>query len=298
VRTIELESRWLRATILPDVGAKIYDLVHKPTGRAVLWHNPRIEPQPYPVDGLFDNYWCGGWDDAFPTCDAFSPYPDLGELRALRWKVDDATPNSATLSAYGPISPVHVTKRVSLDSDAAILRMSHSITNLGPKPLDFIWGTHPALNVSPGTILRIPARNAIVSEASCRAFGEPGERYDWPRLGAVDMSKVPDAGTGEYCGHYAVDLEAGWYEVEDTQTGCGFRLDFPVEICKVLWLWLNYGGYRGLYHVIVEPWTSIPVHLGEAIRRGTSLRLPPGGVFDVAVAATVYSREREGETTR
>ena len=73
------------ARVLPEVGAKIYDLIWKPTGRNILYHNPRIAPQVYPIESEFDNYWCGGWDDAFPTCDGCvfrnQRYPDLGELR-------------------------------------------------------------------------------------------------------------------------------------------------------------------------------------------------------------------------
>jgi hypothetical protein len=85
LRSLELENDWLQITILPDVGAKIYDLVWKPDGRNLLWHNPRVAPQMYPIEGVFDNYWCGGWDDCFPTCDACEyrgeSYPSLGEMR-------------------------------------------------------------------------------------------------------------------------------------------------------------------------------------------------------------------------
>jgi len=61
VQAVVLENDWLRASVLPEVGAKIYDLIWKPAGRNLLWHNPRILPQTYPIDGNFDNYWCGGW---------------------------------------------------------------------------------------------------------------------------------------------------------------------------------------------------------------------------------------------
>src|SRR5215469_14973993 len=86
VEAVVLENDWLRASVLPGVGAKIYDLIWKAAGRNLLWHNPRILPQAYPVDGNFDNYWCGGWDDGFPTCDPCDyrgeSYPGLGELRS------------------------------------------------------------------------------------------------------------------------------------------------------------------------------------------------------------------------
>jgi hypothetical protein len=47
--------------------------------------------------------------------------------------------------------------------------------------------------------------------------------------------------------------------------------------------------------VIVEPWTSYPVNLAEAVRGGTSRVLEPGANFDVEVKATVYTRQESWE---
>ena len=295
MRKIVLENSWFRAVILPDVGAKIYDLIWKPADRNLLWHNPRTAPQPYPIEAVFDNYWCGGWDDCFPTCDACihggEQYPSLGELRSLHWAVAAQNTLSADLSVCAPITPARVEKSVTLDAGAPVLRMRHRITSLGYKSFDFVWGTHPAWNVSPGDVLRVPATTGYVGEASCASLGVAGQRYDWPLMpvadGTVDMSRVPSA-SGEFCGHYAADLAAGWYALEDASTGSGVLMRFPVEICRVLWLWLNYGGYRGHYHVVLEPWTSRPVVLSDAVREGTSLRLEKGAVFEVEVAVTCY----------
>ncbi len=301
LRAVELENDWLRVTILPDVGAKIYDLVWKPTGKNFLWHNPRIAPQTYPVEGNFDNYWCGGWDDAFPTCDACEyrgeQFPNLGELRSVRWNVELARSEGGSaetrLVAYGPISPVKAEKSVLLDADSPLLRMRYEITNLGPLPLEFIWGTHPALHPDSDTILHVPARTGIVGQASHPRLGTPGERYSWPGLetpyGRTDMSRVQAAEAGIYCGHYTTDFQEGWYSVENTQTGEGFLLRFPLEVCPYLWMWLVYGGWRGYYHIILEPWTSYPVNLAEAVRNGSARRLGPGEKFTVEVRATVYT---------
>jgi hypothetical protein len=127
---IELETEWLRATVLPEVGCKIQSLVSKTTGRQILWQNPRVKPQPYPVDS-FDNYWSGGWDDGFPTCDACTHagevYPNLGELRSVTWTVDAFSAAGAQFSCFGPISPVRATKTVTLDSAAPVMRMGYRI---------------------------------------------------------------------------------------------------------------------------------------------------------------------------
>ncbi|MEW5980251.1 MAG: DUF5107 domain-containing protein [Acidobacteriota bacterium] len=301
-RAINLENEWLQITVLPEVGAKIYDFVSKRTGRNFLWHNPRIAPQPYPIEGIFDNYWCGGWDDCFPTCDPCElrgeHYPGLGELRSLHWQVDSTDSEGGDsvvrLSAFGPISPVRAEKTLILQNDAPVLRIRYEITNLGVLPVDFIWGTHPALQATGETTLRIPAQLGIVGEASAPKLGTPGQRYHWPSLEVegrvVDMSRVQHREAGIYCGHYVTQLTEGWYVVEDRQTGEGFLLQFPLDICPYLWLWLTYGGYRGHYHVIVEPWTSYPVSLAKAIAEKTNRCLQPGEKFTVELRATAFAR--------
>jgi len=303
VPAVVLESDSLRASVLPTVGAKIYDLVWKAAGRNILWHNPRILPQTYPIDANFDNYWCGGWDDGFPTCDGCDyrgeQYPALGELRSLKWQLkaaaEDAEKVFVTLTAYGPISPVRAEKTVTLMAKSPVLRMRYEITNLGPLPLDFIWGTHPALEAHENLILRIPAKTGIVGQATDPRLGTPEQRYAWPLLetptGVVDMSRVQSIEAKVACGHYALDLQAGWYAVEDSRTGEGFLLKFPHAECPYLWMWLVYGGWRGYHHIILEPWTSYPNKLADAVRQNTHRTLPPGERFSVEVAATLYRGE-------
>jgi hypothetical protein len=298
-----LESDWFRASVLPAVGAKIYDLVWKPTGRNILWHNPRILPQAYPIDGNFDNYWCGGWDDGFPTCDPCEyggeQYPGLGELRSVGWRVEAAGAAGeeafVKLSAFGPISPVRAEKTITLSADLPVVQMRYEITNIGPLPLDFIWGTHPALEAHENLILKIPAKTGIVGQSTDARLGTRGQRYAWPQLetqaGITDMSRVQGINAKMACGHYAADLEAGWYAVEDTVSGEGFLLKFPLEQCPYLWMWLVYGGWRGYYHIILEPWTSYPNKLADAVKQRTHCTLPPAGKFVVEVAATVYRRD-------
>jgi len=300
--TVDLENRWLKVRVLPEVGAKIYDLIWKPTGRNILWHNPRIAPQVYPIESEFDNYWCGGWDDAFPTCDRCvfrnQRYPGLGELRSLRWYVESACRRGSDaevqLSAFGPISPVKVLKAVTIEGHSPVIRMHSRIAHLGPMTVDFLWGTHPAVTVTEHSILRIPAKHGIVALCNQPSWGKAGQRYDWPILeaevGRLEMNKVQGIDANLCFGHYAIDLEDGWYAIEDTSSGEGFLLRFPLDKCPCLWLWLNYGGWRGLHHVILEPWTSVPVNLAEAYEQKTSRSLKPGEEFSVEISATVYHK--------
>jgi Domain of unknown function (DUF5107) len=292
LRVLALENDLLRLSVLPEVGAKLLTLVDKQSGRNLLWQNPRVRPQRFPIDANFDNYWCGGWDDAFPTADACDyggeSFPNLGELRSLEWNVDavegDQNTAEVTLTAFAPISPVKATKTILLKEDTLSVRFQ--LQALGPLPVDFLWGSHPALDISTGARLRIPAKTGIVSLSSDPSLGTPGEEYPWPMLNGLDMSRTQNVEAGVFCGHYATDLEDGWFAVEDDTQGIVFR--FPLAQCPHLWLWLVYGGWRGYHHAIIEPWTSYPVNLTTAVKEGRHRRLAPGETFDVTVQCTTY----------
>jgi len=302
LRLLQLESDSLAVTLLPEVGAKILTLVDKKSGRNLLWENSRIRPQRYPIDANFDNYWCGGWDDAYPTADACvhngEPFPNLGELRSLDWSVDCLESGSgkygdagevnvaiARLSAFGPITPVRATKTVTLRGQT--LSMQFELENLGPLPLDLLWGTHPAFAIETGTRLLIPARIGIVAQSNDPSLGAPGDTYAWPMLNETDMSVVPAFASGTHCGHYATQLEDGWFAVETN--GNGIVYEFPLEECPHLWMWLVYGGWRGYYHAVIEPWTGYPVNLAQAHEQGRTRQLASGGKFSVRVRCTTYA---------
>jgi galactose mutarotase-like enzyme len=288
LNVLKLENEWFALSVLPEVGAKILTLYDKAGKRQILWENPRIRPQIYPIDANFDNYWCGGWDDAYPTADACNhagePFPNLGELRSLEWQVEEQSSHKTTLTAFGPISPIQATKSIWLAGQ--VLHMSFAVENLGPKLLDFMWGTHPAFAIEAGTRLIIPAAIGIVAQSSDESLGTPGDDYNWPHVNGTDMSVVPDFSAGINCGHYATDLEDGWFAVESR--GKGVLYEFPLEKCPCLWMWLVYGGWRGYYHAVIEPWTGYPVNLEQAFQEGRHSELAPGETFDVTVRCTAY----------
>lgn len=292
MRAVVLENRRTRIVVLPEAGAKLYDLVWKPSGRNWLWHHPHATPRPFPVDAPFDEFWCGGWDDCFPNCDAAElhgvHYPDLGELRALSWELEscrsDAAEAQLILRASAPLTGVHARKSFALGGNADVLEIRYRLVNSRPMDCHFLWGSHPALAVTEGCRLRVPGTKGIVGEASNAQLGTAGQVYRWPWLetpnGRMDMSYVAGF-LGMHAGHYVTDLRKGCYVVEDPASREAFTLKFSRELFPQLWIWFNYGGYRGYYHVIVEPWTGMPVDLAEAFRRGATRTLHPGDCFEV-----------------
>ena len=80
---VALENDFLRITVLPQLGGRIWSLIHLPTSRELLWQNPNLPPAVAEYGAGYDSGWAGGWDEVFPS-DAPAEidgvaYPDHGE---------------------------------------------------------------------------------------------------------------------------------------------------------------------------------------------------------------------------
>jgi len=288
-RTLILENDEIRVTVLPDYGAKIFEFIVKKADRDLLYHNPRVEIRT-PVYGVnVDNWWHGGIDECIPTGQPCvfngETYPYLGEVWPLPWKqdieknsVDEVTVH---LSCDAVIAPLRVERWLTLKAHSSVLEMRHKITNLGYSKFDFLWGIHPGLAINPSSRIDIPSSKVIIDESSPdNRLGAQGSHYFWPNAKTqtgrnVDMRIVqpPESKTVDM--HFATEFNEGWLAVTDTSVKVGFGFAFPKDVFKCIWLWLVYGGWRGLYCAAVEAWTGYPGRLDLAVKNGTCAQLEP-----------------------
>ncbi len=308
-----LENRALRVVVVPELGGKILELVDKEGDRDLLWHNPRTPPRRAPYGAHFDDWWCGGWDEIFPTGDIArlhgEPLPYMGELWSVPWSAreESSAPDSVAMTSTGlaTIAPARLERRLELRGDEPVLRATYRLTNLDLRALPYLWGIHPALAVSPAHRIDLPAEEMVVGVSSDPALGVPGQAYAWPSLpGPVpgtdrDVRVVPPADALVFAGHWATGLRAGWAALTDTRARRGVAIAFPLEVFPVMWVWQVFGGWRGHYHVALEPWTGRPMQLDEAVEAGTARVLGPGDSRTASVSFIVYGdRERVTDVER
>ncbi|MFF2572049.1 DUF5107 domain-containing protein [Streptomyces sp. NPDC058084] len=93
--TIEIENELLRVTVLPGLGGRVHSLLHKPTGRELLYRNPVLQPAAFALNGA---WFSGGieWNigarghstlSCAPLHAAVVPAPDGGRmLRLWEWE--------------------------------------------------------------------------------------------------------------------------------------------------------------------------------------------------------------------
>jgi len=301
-RALVLENSLLRATVLPDLGGKIHEFVHKPCDRDFLYHNPRCLPRPPVYGANVDNWWSGGVDEAIPTGHPCSyngeEYPYLGEVwsQPWAWNVTVDTPQTVEvhLRCNTIIAPLRVERWHRLVGDRPILYTRHKVTNIGLHPCEFLWGIHPAFAITPECRIDVPASTVRVAESAPDwHLGQSGTTYTWPyardRDGSrVDMRRVQPFESGWHELHHATELSEGWVALTDVTAREGVAMTFSRQVFDTVWLWLVYGGWRDLYAVALEAWTGYPAQLSEAVASGRTARLGPGETLEAETSLIAF----------
>ena len=319
MRTLFLENELIRVGILLDKGADIFQFLHKPTDTDFLWRSPlglrhpaRLTPTSASAAGKFLDTYHGGWQEILPgggpTIYKGAELGLHGEVAQLGWDyeiLEDTEESIAVrLSVTCIRTPLQLERVLRLETNKPALFIDETLYNLSPETLEFMWGHHPAFGppfLREGVKLFVPARHGIVHEPSFAATSifEPGYTFDWPFISvdgsAIDLSQLPaeDAGYSDLL--YLRDFKDGWYAVIDPERQVGFGLTWPLDVFPYLWFWLVYGEAPGypwwnqVTCIALEPWTSIPNSLTEAIDQGTAALIKGGERIKVQLCAVAIT---------
>ncbi len=246
LKVVTLENHYLRVHILPEAGAKIWQITYKPLDANLLWNNPRITPARQSINACYDDVWSGGWDELFPNDEvatiAGENYPDHGELWVGEWNAnvfEDASEAGVTLRYLTPISSVQIEKRVVLPRREAQLLFSHTFTNLGHSDFPFLWKLHPAFEVTPQHRIDFPPMRVTLEPAFPGTLAGASPAFAWPhaRIGAktVDLRRIPSESEQQLYFFYGTELRQGWCALTDTATRLSAR--------TLHWLPLEFRGH-------------------------------------------------------
>lgn len=316
MRTLFLENNLIKIGVLVDKGVDIFQFIHKASDTNFLWQSPLGIVDPHKStptipnsSGVFLDTYHGGWQEIFPGGGPVNYRgADLGlhgEVCHLGWDYDIITDNEEEIAVKFSVNcirtPFRLEKTLRMVIDNPTLFIEEKVTNLSPDSQDFMWGHHPAFGapfLKEGLKLIIPAKTGIVHTPKFAPTGllEPGKEFAWPTIQAeekmVNLSTVPgpDAGFSELL--YLKDLTDGWYAVldEDKKIGIGFSWD--LRVFPYLWFWCVYGKFPGypwwdrVYCIALEPWTSIPNNLNDAIRTNRQFTIKGGDSITTKLQAT------------
>ncbi len=224
-RLIQLENRYLRLAIMPDLGGRVYSVVYKPTGHEEVYRNPVVKPAPFGARG----WWLGvgGHEWAFPT-------DEHGLVEYLPWTADTARDGdggvTVTLTVTDRQTGLHGTAEVTLRPDEATYGLGLTVNNPTGSPQPFQMWTNAML--APGGSNRardvtwtLPTSALTVHSTDDATFGPPRSRIAWPQQAGRNLADSttwtgylggfvpPDTRTGDYAAVYNRATDEGMVRV-------------------------------------------------------------------------------------
>ena len=106
-------------------------------------------------------------------------------------------------------------------------------------------------------------------------------QFKWPNVRRhgqlVNLSTVFPSSSEEVFFLYGHDFPEGWFVITDTADRISWGLRFPAEFFRSCWMFASYGGWQNYHTLLVEPSTSYPQQIEDAIQLGRAPVLAPHG---------------------
>ena len=283
---ITVESSGLKGIFLPEDGGKLASLV-TPSGRELLVQNPGAEYAVLTPTGSYADAECSGFDDMFPTIDPYTPqegpyagvtYPDHGE--ACRYPMQaEITDSSVILHGKSRLFAVTYDKAITPEQDGSI-SVRYTFTNHSAEPFLYLWAAHCLLKGTPDGVVTSPyPQDAPVQ----MMFGPPNaEQYSRIQLGEAP-SDLP-----AYKYYYLEPAAEGFCGYQYPSCREEFRLIYDPAKLPYLGIWLNNGGFNGLYCIGLEPCTAPFDRPDLAEQRGCASKLPPNSSFSFTLGLALH----------
>jgi len=319
--TLVMENDLVRVVVLLDQGSDIISFEYKPLGLDLLWKTPSggvLSPAQHitsrPLDeGNFADFHEGGWQECFPNGGRVCAYRGTefglhGEVYGLPWSceivADSAEEVAARLTVRTRRTPFLLEKTLRLREGLALLEMEESLRNEGRYAMEFMWGHHPAFGepfLSGDCVVTTGAKTAVLHN------GDDSESRFAPPVGgdpsslaardgaAVDILRIPKRRQVVSDMFYLTDLLEGFYALTNTRLGVGFSMEFDPAVFSCIWYWIACNAPCGApfhgrsYTVALEPFTSWPAILTNAIENGTQRSLEPDETLSTRLAAGVFA---------
>jgi hypothetical protein len=298
LRTIVIENDLLHIVVLPESGARIWQITYKPLTSHLLWNHPEAPPARQPLHAIYDDTWSGGWDELFPNDEAGDlnglNLPDHGELWNGAWEAESFHHDDSAgvrLRFRTPLSHFLAEKALILRQDRAILEVAYRLTNQGASSFPFLWKLHPAFAISAHHRIDFP-RMAVVREPEfAGTLASAPAVFPWPCASTgdevLDLRQVPDVSSRAVHFFYGTELAAGWCGVTNRENRVAAALRFDPEVFSSCWLFATHGGWRDLNVAVLEPATGYPFRMQTMIGEGRARWLAPGESLETNVLFSV-----------
>ena len=250
----DLETDFLKATVIPELGGKIISLVDKETGFDFAFINPFSGLVKYPYDAQYVTSDCG-IGDLLPSIGVGLhtdgpwkgvPLPDKGEIWTQPMETE-VLAAGLLQKTYGVRFPYLFTRKLSVDGH--VIALDYTLENLSPFDFKYIWSMQPHLRISGNMEIVAPGKPSFYVDWSKNyAFETQERKYSWPCARPknadmeVDFSRIEKM-NGDADKLYLTDLEDGVVSLlyKDEKEKVTFKFD--PSVIPNCGLWINKAGW-------------------------------------------------------
>lgn len=190
-RVLVLENSYLKVSVLPELGGRIWQVLHKPTGSNMFYQNPVLKPTSWGPPEQQGWFALGGLEWDLPVVEhGYDWGTEWGHLPLQH------SPELASITVFTPQDGrwLNASITISLRAGAASFEVEPTITNFSTKRLEFAYW-HSAL-LAPGSRNRpshqlhfvLPGDQMTVHSTGDPRLPKPGEPFRWPVYNGTDFS--------------------------------------------------------------------------------------------------------------
>jgi hypothetical protein len=233
-RQIVLANAYLQLQILPELGGRIWQVIHKPSGAPMFYQNQVVKPTHW---GQADQQgWLalGGLEWGVPVVEHGYDWGAAWEYTVVQ---ADATQTVVKLSTPQDGRLLQVSILIALANDAAYFVVMPTLTNTSQQALDFsFWSDAmlaPGSDGQPSEQLHfvLPTTQVTIHSTNDADLPAPGQTITWPRYGGRDLSRLGN--WRQYLGFFESPAAHGPFAgVYDPAYDAGAVRVFPPEVAQ------------------------------------------------------------------
>jgi len=235
-RLIVMENDFLRLTLLPELGGRVYECIFKPTGSNQFYRNPVIKPTHWgPTDVAGANWWlaAGGLEWGLPV-------EEHGYAWGVPWtyRIDRSTDGSVTVRLReSDERRLRAGIDVTLQPGHADFSVQITLENPADQPVSYQFWSNGMLAPGSGNSLSdavdfiFPASEMTVHSSADPRLPGAGESFSWPVYQGRDVSRLST--WREYLGFFERPSAQGdFIGVYDGRDDEGIVRVFPSEVAR------------------------------------------------------------------
>lgn len=233
---IILENDYLKLSLMPELGGRIYQAIFKPTGNNMFYQNPVLKPSPWGPPEM-------GWWLAAGGMEWGLPVEEHGYEWGIPWnyKVTDL-PDGAMVEVWDSTAPDRLRAKVAitLPDNAAFFQVAPTLENPTTNPIDYKFWLNAMLapgaanGVSPNLRIIMPTNDVTVHSTGDHRLPGPWAAAGWPVHNGVDWSLLGNwhewygffqrpRAAGDFQAIYDEGYDEGVVRTYDSQTAQGAK---------------------------------------------------------------------------